>query len=232
MSIPAYDINQLEKPKQVFPLVRHISYRVTGLLLRWPVTPNQITVLSLVLGLIGAGLFIFTDWYLNVMGGVLLVASYVLDNCDGEIARIKQMSSEFGARLDDIVDSTVDTFFFLALGYGTASASGNQIWLWLGIAAALGAFIDFWIEQIKEARLKGKAGVKSREEYAADPKQPEDWIDWAIYIFHELSRADFCLIVLILALFKVTWVLLPLAAIGAQVFWITDLFDRARGYHT
>jgi len=232
MGTLTYNTEQLEKPKRIFPLVRHLSYRLTLVLLRWPITPNQVTVVSLVLGLGGAGLFVFGNWSLGVLGGLLLVASYVLDNCDGEIARIKQLSSEFGARLDDIVDSTVDTCFFLALGYGAASASGQQIWFWLGLAAALGAAIDFWVEQIKEARLKGKEGVKSREEYLTEPKQPEDWIDWSIYIFHELSRADFCLIVLSLAVFDVTWILLPLAAVGAQVFWITDLFDRARGYHT
>jgi len=213
-------------------LVRHLSHRLTTILLPWPVTPNQITVISLLLGLAGAFLFLFGDWYLDIAGGLLLVACYTLDNCDGEIARIKGLSSEFGARLDDIVDSTVDTCFFVTLGYGTAQSTHQQIWLWLGLAAAVGAVIDFWVEQVKEARLKGKEGVKSREEYAVEPKQPESTIDWCIYIFHELSRTDFCIIVLMLALFDITWVLLPLAAVGAQVFWVIDLFDRARGYHT
>ena len=221
-----------EPPKHLFPLVRHLSWRLTSVLLHWPVTPNQITVLSLLLGLVGAALFLFGDWYIDITGGLLLVASYTLDNCDGEIARIKGLSSEFGARLDDIVDSTVDTCFFVALGYGTAQATDQQIWLWLGLAAACGAFIDFWVEQIKETRLKDKEGVTSREEYANNPKQPENILDWIIYVFHELSRADFCLIILVLAVFNITWVLLPLAAIGAQAFWIIDLFDRARGYHT
>ena len=217
---------------QLFPLVRHLSYRLTLVLLPWPVTPNQITVISLLLGLAGALLFLFSNWYGDIIGGLLMVACYTLDNCDGEIARIKGLTSEFGARLDDIVDSTVDTCFFVTLGYGTARATDQQIWLWLGLAAALGAIIDFWVEQIKETRLKGKEGVKSREEYAINPKQPENKIDWLIYIFHELSRTDFCMIVLLLAVFDVTWVLLPLAAAGAQAFWIIDLFDRARGYHT
>ncbi len=225
-------MEQVEKPRQIFPLVRHLSWRLTILLLRFPVTPNQVTGFALFIGICGAGLFIPVNWYLNVMGAIFLVVSYILDNCDGEVARIKKMSSEFGARLDDITDSSVDTCFFLALGYGTSNATGEILWFWLGLAAALGAFIDFWIEQYKENKLKGVEGVKTREEYAVDPKQPEDWIDWIIYIFHELSRSDFCMIVLLLTLFKVTWVLLPLAAIGAQVYWMTDLFDRARGYHT
>lgn len=232
MGLNAVNTESLRPPENIFPLIRHLSYRLTPVLLRWPITPNQITVASLLLGLVGAGLFMAGLWFVDVIGGILLVASYILDNCDGEVARIKELSSEFGARLDDIVDSVVDTCFFAALGYGTAQVTGNNIWLWLGVAAAAGAIIDFCVEQINEFRLKGKEGVKSREEFAIEPKQPENFIDWLIYIFHELSRADFCLIVLALALFNVTWVLLPLAAVGAQVFWITDLFDRTRGYHT
>ena len=228
----AENIESLDPPGTVFPLIRHFSYRLTPVLLRWPVTPNQITVVSLLLGLAGAGLFMAGSRYLDIVGGLLLVASYILDNCDGEVARIKKLSSEFGARLDDIVDSVVDSCFFVALGYGTMQVSDNPVWLWLGLAAAAGAVIDFFVEQGNEFRLKNREGVKSREEYAAEPKQPENTVDWLIYIFHELSRADFCIIVLVLACFNVTWVLLPLAAVGAQVFWITDLFERTRGYHT
>jgi len=221
----------LGPPKQWFPLVRHFSWRLTPVLLRWPITPNQITLFSLFLGLAGAGLFIFSDWITDIIGALLVVVSYILDNCDGEVARIKGLSSEFGAHLDDIVDSTVDTAFFVTLGYGMSLETGAWFWLWLGLAAAAGAIIDFCVEQIKEARLKKKAGVKSRAEIAHTPDEPGTTQDWIIYIFHELSRADFCLIILLLALFDITWVLLPLAAVGAQIYWITDLSDRARNYH-
>jgi len=227
-----HNTDLLSPPKQLFPLVRHLSYYLTPVLLKYPVTPNQITTVSLLLGLAGAALFISGSWYFGIIGGLLLVVSYTLDNCDGEVARVKGLSSEFGAHFDDVVDSVVDSGFFVALGYGTAQAFDQQIWFWFGLAAAVGAVIDFVVEQVKEARLKGKEGVKTREEFAVEPKQPEDIIDWFIYIYHELSRTDFCLIVLLLALFNVTWVLLPLAAVGAQVFWIIDLFERARGYHT
>ena len=218
-------------PKQLFPLVRHFSSRLTPVLLRWPVTPNQITLVSLFLGLVGVALFIFSDWITDISGALLIVLSYILDNCDGEVARIKGLSSELGARLDDIVDSTVDTAFFMALGYGMARETGAQVWLWLGLAAAAGAIIDFCVQQVKDARLQHQAGVKSRAEVAHAPDMPETVPDWIIYIFHELSRADFCLIILLLALFDTTWVLLPLAAVGAQVYWIIELSNRTRNYH-
>ena len=39
-------------------------------------------------------------------------------------------------------------------------------------------------------------------------------------MFRELSRADFCFIVLALAIFDLTWVLLPAAAVGAHAYWV------------
>ncbi len=222
----------LTAPEQLFPLVRHLSYRLTPILLKTPATPNQITSISLLLGLACAAFFTQGGWITGIIGGLLLVASYTFDNCDGEVARIKKMSSEFGAKLDDISDWIVDASFFVALGYATTQVNGQQFWLWLGLAAAAGAFIDYIVDLIYEAKKSKDPDAISREEQAAEPKQPEDVLDWIIYIFHKLSRADFCIIVLGLALFNITWILLPFAAIGAQAYWITDLFERARGYHT
>jgi len=222
----------LPAPEQIFPLVRHLSYRLTPILLKTPISPNQITTISLLLGLACAACFTQGNWIAEIIGGLLLVASYTFDNCDGEVARIKKLSSEFGAKLDDMSDWIVDASFFTALGYGTAQISGQQFWFWLGLAAAAGAFIDYVVDIIHHAKKNKDPDAISREEQATEPKQPEDGLDWVIYIFHKLSRADFCLIVLGLAMFNITWILLPFAAIGAQAYWITDLFERARGYHT
>ncbi len=222
----------LSPPEQLFPLVRHLSCRLTPILLKTSLTPNQITIISLLLGLSCAACFAFGNWIAGIIGGVLLLASYTFDNCDGEVARIKKLSSEIGAKLDDMSDWIVDASFFAALGYGTAQSMDQQFWFWLGLAAAAGAFIDYIVDLIHEAQKSKKPDAVSRKQQASEPRQPKDGLDWIIYIFHKLSRADFCLIVLGLAIFNVTWLLLPFAAIGAQVYWITDLFERARGYHT
>jgi phosphatidylglycerophosphate synthase len=219
-------------PTQLFPLTRHLSYRLTLWLVRTPITPNQITALSLAAGLAGSACFLSGEWAWSVAGAALLVVGYTLDNCDGEIARLKNLSSPWGAMFDDIVDWLVDGSFFAALGYGVSLQTGNPIWLWLGAAAAAGATLDYLIDIVLHERAKRDPGAKSREETASAPRQPQDALDWVIYVFHKLSRADFCIIVLLLALGDVAWILLPAGAIGAQVYWVTDLFERARGWHT
>lgn len=222
----------LTPPGQLFPLTRHLSYPLTRLLYRLPVTPNQVTALSMLAGLAGAWCFTYGEAMWGIYGGLLLIACYTLDNCDGEIARLKALSSAWGAHFDDVVDWLVDSAFFLGLGYGAWQAFGEVYWFWFGIAAAVGATIDYVVDIVMYLRAAKQPETKSREEEATDVRKPEDAVDWLIYVFHKLSRADFCVIVFGLALFDVTWVLLPLGAVGAQAYWVTDLFQKARGWHT
>ncbi|MFQ5466875.1 MAG: CDP-alcohol phosphatidyltransferase family protein [Kiloniellaceae bacterium] len=222
----------LTRPAQLLPLTRHLSYPLTLMLIKLPITPNQVTALSLAAGLAGAWCFSLGTWEAGVIGGLFMIVCYTLDNCDGEIARLKDLSSEWGAQFDDIADWLVDGAFFASLGYGTFQATGEALWLWLGLAATAGATIDYVINLFLFAKAKRDPEAETREEMAKSGRKPEDTIDWLIYVFHKLSRTDFCVIVLGLALFNVTWVLVPLGAIGAQVFWISDLFPRVRGWHT
>ncbi|MPY69153.1 MAG: hypothetical protein GEU92_03600 [Alphaproteobacteria bacterium] len=219
----------LVRPTQLFPLTRHLSYCLTPLLARTALTPNQITAMSMAAGLGGAWCFTKGLWWWSVAGGLLLVLCYTLDNCDGEIARLKKMSSEWGAHFDDLVDWAVDSAFFAALGYGTWAATGNVIWFWLGLAATFGATADYVVDLVFHARARRDPERETREEETAAERRPETWIDWLIYTFHKLSRADFCIIVLALALFDIAWLLLPAAAVGAQVYWLIDLYKHMRG---
>jgi len=220
---------ELKPPETLFPLTRHLSYRLTPLLLRYPITPNQVTLASLVIGVLGGACFGFGLWGWNAIGALLLVLAFTLDNCDGEIARAKQLFSPFGAKLDDFSDSLIDAVFFGMLGLGTATVSGERIWLWLGLATVFGTAIDYSICLYKGRREDPSRDV--RNEQASNPKKPVNRIDWFLFLFQEMSHAEFCNIILILALLDYTWVLLPLAAVGAQFYWVVALFPRARGFH-
>jgi len=104
----------------LFPLVRHLSKLVTPALIRLPVSANQVTAASLVSGLIVAWCVTRGEPAWDIAAGVLFVVTYILDNCDGEIARIKDQCSNFGMHFDTFVDWVVHTAFFAALGYGVS----------------------------------------------------------------------------------------------------------------
>ena len=174
------------------------------------------------------------DAFWDIAAGVLFVVTYILDNCDGEIARIKNQCSTFGMHYDTFVDWVVHTAFFAGLGYGVAERFDNDLWFWLGAVAAAGGTINYGLGFFREA---GGKAVQESEDAPDNPeagethREPEGLSDWVLYIFRELTRADFCFIILALAVFDVTWVLVPAGAIGSQVYWITQFVRGANDFH-
>ncbi len=221
----------MQRPANIFPLVRHLSVRVTPLLSSSPLRANHVTALSLLSGLGAAFIFALSGEPNSIIGSALLICSYILDNCDGEIARIKGQSSEFGRRFDDFVDWAVHTAFFAGLGFGVSAVSHERLWLWLGGIAAAGGTINYVIGMIAAERDRGREPVAADPPASVPSRRPENWRQWVLFAFRELSRADFCFIVLALALADLSWVLLPLGAIGAQVYWLARLVPAAKDYH-
>ena len=209
------------RPDAVFPLSRQLGYFLSLVLIRLPVSANQVTFVSMLVGLAGCALFVKGEPAWNVYGSVLLVLSYALDYCDGVIARLKDQCSPYGAAFDDFVDWIVDTGIFACLGYGTWIADGGIVWLWLGLIAAAGSTIDYVVDLIRMNRFK-----TAPEKAEPEPDTATTFGQKLFYVFHTLSRAEFCFIVLILSAFDVVWILLPFGAVGAQAFWLGDLFRK------
>ncbi|MDD1663011.1 MAG: CDP-alcohol phosphatidyltransferase family protein [Methanomicrobiales archaeon] len=76
-------------------------------------TPNQISLLSLLLGAAAMLLFALRSFPL---GSLLLLASAVLDLVDGHVSRIQDSGTRFGAVFDWIVDKYVDALAMLGVG--------------------------------------------------------------------------------------------------------------------
>ena len=205
----------IESPERVFPLTRHLSWRVTRVLARHPISPNQITATAIVPGLTCAWCFASGGYGLGVVGALFLVVYYTLDCVDGEIARLKGRVSTFGDQLDTFADWLIHTAFFAALGTSVARADGQELWLWLGVAAAAGCTIDY-VSRIVTGMRPRRAG--------AAPGPGKTRKARFIYVFRVLVRTDFCFIVAALAVIDATWVLLPAGAVGAQVYWILRFF--------
>jgi len=77
------------------------------------ISPNQISLLAVVLGLVCAGLYM-KGWFF--WGSLALFASAILDLVDGSVARIRSKQTDFGAVFDWIVDKYVDALALLGVG--------------------------------------------------------------------------------------------------------------------
>src|SRR4029077_14425822 len=111
----------MRKPQDGFVsrfLNRPISSRITGLLMKFPIHPSVFTASVLVLP-IAAGVFLLRGDYLSIlMGAAIFQVFSILDGCDGEIARAKNLESKFGERLESLCVFLGSLIYVLALGSG------------------------------------------------------------------------------------------------------------------
>ena len=99
-------------------------------------TPNQVTTASLLTALIAAGCAATGTRPGFVAAGVLLIASFVLDCTDGQLARYSLQYSTLGAWLDATFDRAKEYAYYAGLALGAANADGDDVW-----ALALGAMV-------------------------------------------------------------------------------------------
>jgi phosphatidylglycerophosphate synthase len=114
-------------------LHRRCSRWITRLLVRTPVTPNQVSLTSLIIGL-GAIWCFWNATPASAIWGVLLYAvASIVDHSDGEIARLTFQESRFGANLDWTIDTIIHAGLVLGIG---VTAGGPVMWMagLLGVA--------------------------------------------------------------------------------------------------
>jgi 1L-myo-inositol 1-phosphate cytidylyltransferase / CDP-L-myo-inositol myo-inositolphosphotransferase len=111
----------MSKPQDGFVsrfLNRPISSRITRLLVKLPIHPTAFTASIFVLPLV-AGVFLLRGDYISILTGAVIFQVFsILDGCDGEIARAKDLESKFGERLDNLCDFLGSLIYVLALGSG------------------------------------------------------------------------------------------------------------------
>ena len=91
---------------------RKISEPVARLLTKTKVTPNQVTWMAFGIALMSFFSFILGQ---NIIAGLLVQLSSIVDGIDGSLARLKGMTSEFGGFLDSILDRYADILIVMGL---------------------------------------------------------------------------------------------------------------------
>jgi hypothetical protein len=90
-------------------------------------TPNQVTTVSLLIGILAAAAFATGERWGLVAGAVLLQAAFTTDCVDGQLARYTRTFSKLGAWLDSIFDRSKEYVCFAGLAIG-ASRAGDPVW--------------------------------------------------------------------------------------------------------
>lgn len=107
-------------------LYRPVSFPLTRLLVWTPITPNQISYLVAAIVALGCWLTASASTARVIAGTAVILAAAYLDCCDGEVARLKLLSSRLGAWIDTIIDELSSVGYMAALGWHCHLACGPR----------------------------------------------------------------------------------------------------------
>jgi phosphatidylglycerophosphate synthase len=187
---------------------RRISLALTRRLVGTRITPNQMTLVSLTIGLIGATFFLSAEPLQQIVGSLLFLTHSILDGCDGELARLKFQESPAGARLDFWGDNLVHVAVFGCMAGGWVLAEASLWPLLLGALAITGTAASAYL-------------VAHRDGGAAAAGPPGRLAD-------AVANRDFIYLVLVLACFgRAHWFLIPVA-LGTPIFMMLVRWGAGR----
>ena len=116
---------------------RKASKPMARLLAKTRVTPNQVSWAAFGIAILSFISFVLGQ---NIIGGLLVQLSSIVDGVDGDLARLKGMTSTFGGFLDSVLDRYVDILVVLGLTLWSLSHETYPgIWL-ASFAAIIGTF--------------------------------------------------------------------------------------------
>jgi len=147
------------------------------------VTPNVLTTLRLVTGLLACAALVpgetGWDWW---AGGLWLLSAF-LDRADGELARLGGTCTPGGHLYDYYVDNFVNAAVFVGLGIGLRHSGLGTVAIALGLATGAALFIcGYWSEALE--RLQGPEAKAYSGAYGFDPDDllyllaPIIWLGW------------------------------------------------------
>src|SRR5713101_5837401 len=108
-------------------LHRRGSRWISRLLVRTPVTPNQVSLVSLAIGLVAVWCFWHATAASALLGVLVYALACIVDHADGEIARLTFQESRLGANLDWTIDTIIHTGIVLGIGVSSGGRLMGEV---------------------------------------------------------------------------------------------------------
>ena len=153
-----------------------------------PITPNQVTLLGAAVFFGAAAAFVAVPGPMGCLVAAAVVQlSYLFDCADGQLARLKSMTSEVGAHLDFLIDEIKALLLVGALCVRMWWWEEQELWLVAGIAAiflvAMATSMTTFVRRPEYAGTEIKPGESARKR-----SMPASLVGKVIWIVEAVAR--------------------------------------------
>lgn len=205
-----------------FRLNRVFSGPLSGLLLKTPLRPNHVTTTSLAAGLFAGWFFSQGEPAAALTGAFLYQLAVILDNCDGDIARAKNLGSPFGAWYDIVSDFVTDISLFVGVALGALRADIEGPIEVFAMLCVSGGILHLGMVVLEKLRGFGPAAYASPHPEHTTRKNP------FLTLFDCLREGDSSwFVVLFAATGHIEW-LLWTGGVYMQALWLAALIINFR----
>ncbi len=191
---------------------RKLSRVFTPFFIQLGFSPNAVTMVSMVIGLMGAVCFALGSYQLGILGALLFQLAVILDCCDGEMARLLFAESPFGQTLDIVADNVVHMGIFAGIAWGASLENpwhDSRLPLILGTLAVISNGIALWcVSRIRSLKADPVKWQRLRDTHRIR-------FD---FILDRVANRDFSVVVFVCACMGVLPWFLWLAAVGSTFF--------------
>ena len=189
---------------------RPLGRPLSRLLIHTRISPNVISVMATLIGMVAAWCFSRGTHESMILGAMVLQISAVADCVDGDLARMMHKETAAGKWLDFAGGQLVHLCLFAGMGAGLYQLNDRTgPALWLGLAVVVGMLIAFVM--VLRAKLKPTRHPRLQS------------------LIQKTAHRDFTLVLLALAIVnRVEWFLWA-AVIGVNGFWLLALYWQRQG---
>lgn len=103
---------------------RKIALLIAAVFFKLGISANAVSFLSLAAGISGAVLIAAGNFWVIILGGVLMQVWLILDKTDGIVARLKNSPTKFGEFFEEFNGSLIAVLFFGSIGYASSKFPG------------------------------------------------------------------------------------------------------------
>jgi hypothetical protein len=115
---------EVEEAVDMF-IYRPLAFLLVKAIYKTNITPDNLTLGAIVLGLTGGFFYTFGLHHTSVIGAIFYILFIILDCSDGQLARLKKNGTKIGRLLDGIADYIVVAAIYVGVAIGYSNKDGQ-----------------------------------------------------------------------------------------------------------